>query len=367
MPAITKPTLVLDEERVRRNIELMADRARRLGVRFRPHFKTHQSHEAGRLFKEQGVSAITVSSVDMARYFAADGWADILIAFPVNVLEVQEVARLAAELELGVLVESPEAVGALRRGLHAPADLWVKVDVGYGRAGIGWEDADLIAAICRESAAGPLRLKGLLTHNGLTYEARSLGELERVHGQALRRLRKIRASLADNGFPGMQISVGDTPSCRRLDGFTGVDEIRPGNFVLYDAMQLELGTCAEDEIAAAVACPVVAVHPRSSEAVIYGGAVHLSKDCVTTADGRTIFGRVCPAEGTGWGRMLADTAVTRISQEHGIIRTTPGTIARLRAGDILYVLPAHSCLTVNLWSEYRLLDGRRWPTMRASL
>ena len=49
---LAKPTLVLDERRARRNIARMAERARRFGVRFRPHFKTRQSQYAGRIFRE---------------------------------------------------------------------------------------------------------------------------------------------------------------------------------------------------------------------------------------------------------------------------------------------------------------------------
>ena len=58
---IVKPTMLLDERRVRANIARMAQRARDNGVRFRPHFKTHQSAQIGAWFREEGVTAITVS------------------------------------------------------------------------------------------------------------------------------------------------------------------------------------------------------------------------------------------------------------------------------------------------------------------
>jgi D-serine deaminase-like pyridoxal phosphate-dependent protein len=68
---IATPTLLLDEGRARRNLDGMAARAARAGVRFRPHFKTHQSARIGEWFREAGVHSITVSSVRMAAYFAA--------------------------------------------------------------------------------------------------------------------------------------------------------------------------------------------------------------------------------------------------------------------------------------------------------
>jgi D-serine deaminase-like pyridoxal phosphate-dependent protein len=85
--AIQKPTLLLSRQRAMANIEKMAQKALHSGVRFRPHFKTHQSAQVGEWFREFGVEAITVSSVEMALYFAQHGWRDITIAFPVNLLD----------------------------------------------------------------------------------------------------------------------------------------------------------------------------------------------------------------------------------------------------------------------------------------
>jgi D-serine deaminase-like pyridoxal phosphate-dependent protein len=366
MPAYTKPTLVLDEGRARRNIERMAAKAGRLGLRFRPHFKTHQSRHVGRIFRERGVDAITVSSVDMAAYFAADGWRDILIAFPLNILEMPDVRRLSSRVRLGLLVESPEGLAALASGVARPVDVWIKVDIGANRAGLDWNDRAALGRICADVVRRPkLRLRGLLTHNGRTYVARTLAALEASHTDSLRKMRGARRRLEAAGFAGLEISVGDTPACSRLDDFAGVDEIRPGNFVLNDVTQLELGTCRERDVAAAVACPVVAVHARRREVVVYGGANHQSKeDLVSGRDGR-IYGRVCRRRGAGWGPILPGTVVRALSQEHGVIETTASEIGRIRAGDIIFVLPVHSCLTVDLWKEYVNLDGTKIQTIRS--
>jgi D-serine deaminase-like pyridoxal phosphate-dependent protein len=366
MPTFIKPTLVLDERRARRNIERMADRAGRLGVRFRPHFKTHQSHHLGRIFREFGVEAITVSSIDMALYFTADGWKDILVAFPLNILEIGAIRRLSAGCTLGLLVEAPDGLTALAASVAAPVDIWIKVNVGANRAGVDWNDRTLLTKICREAVRHPrLRLRGLLTHNGRAYAARTSDALARVHADAQRKMRRARQALAVSGFRELEISVGDTPSCSRLNDFDGVDEIRPGNFVLHDVMQLELGTCVEEAVAAAVACPVVSTHPARNEAVIYGGAIHLSKEDVFSRKEGRIYGRVCRPRGAGWGKILPGTFVSSISQEHGIVKTTAAELKRIKVGDIIFILPVHSCLTVNLWKEFVRLDGTRIPTIRA--
>ena len=48
-----------------------------------------------------------------------------------------------------------------------------------------------------------------------------------------------------------------------------------------------------------------------------------------------------------------------------MITTTAAEIGRVRPGDILFVIPVHSCLTVDLWKEYVCLDGTKVPTIRS--
>lgn len=126
---IKRPTLILDKEKALRNIKTMAEKARKSRVTFRPHFKTHQSAEVGEYFRSRDVSAITVSSVDMARYFANQGWKDITIAFPVNLRQIDEINGLAKKMQLNLLVESDETIHYLKLNLKYPVDVWIKVDV----------------------------------------------------------------------------------------------------------------------------------------------------------------------------------------------------------------------------------------------
>ena len=90
---IETPTALLNTSVVKRNIAAMAQKAQQNGVRFRPHFKTHQSATIGEWFRAEGVTAITASSVSMARYFADHGWHDITVAFPVNWREIDAINK----------------------------------------------------------------------------------------------------------------------------------------------------------------------------------------------------------------------------------------------------------------------------------
>ncbi|MCP4725189.1 MAG: alanine racemase, partial [bacterium] len=101
---IIKPTLIINKERVKNNIKAIAEKAWYSGVRFRPHFKTHQNADIGDLFNEAGIEMITVSSVDMAKYFAERGWKNITIAFPVNILQIEDLKAISKTAVLGLLV-----------------------------------------------------------------------------------------------------------------------------------------------------------------------------------------------------------------------------------------------------------------------
>lgn len=366
---VTKPTLLLRTDRLEENIRRMTEKARRNGVRFRPHFKTHQSGKIAEIFRRMGVEAITVSSVSMARFFASRGWKDITIAFPLNLREIDQILHLAEEVSLNLVLGSVEAAGFLVQALSDEASgdsgdarpklgIYLKIDAGNGRTGIPMDDLDAAAAVAEEVSRSPrLRLRGLLTHSGDTYRAAGPDEVGEIFRAAVRGMRQLADRLGERGFPGLEVSAGDTPGSSILEDFPGVDELRPGNFVFYDAKQLLVGSCREEDIAAAVACPVVAKHPRQGKVIIYGGAVHLSKDFFLDSQGEQVYGRVALPAREGWGPLLAQCRLSSVSQEHGTVMVDPATMKTLEIGDLLLIVSAHVCLTADLLGEYYSPEG----------
>ena len=363
---ITRPTLLLDEGRVRRNIRAMADTAAHSNVRFRPHFKTHQSAAIGEWFREAGVEAMTVSSVEMAEYFSDHGWNDILVASPVSVREAGALDRLASRLSLHVTVDSVEAVKALDREMTHPINLWIEIDTGDHRTGIDASDRSAVIAVARAIVDAPqLRCAGLIVHDGHTYGIRDHAGAEAIYRQTLSALNDLRNHLEAEGVSPIALSIGDTPTCRMAKDLSAVDEIRPGNFVFGDLTQLEIGSCREDEIALALACPVVSKNEARGEIVVHGGGVHLSKDSLPGADGGVHFGRAVLLEETGWGAKDAGFPVVRLSQELAVIRASEDMLSQVKIGDLLAILPVHSCLTAHAMRSYLTLTGERIPCFGA--
>ncbi|HSV86996.1 MAG TPA: alanine racemase [Levilinea sp.] len=359
---IVKPALVLDEAVARMNINRMAGKARQQQVRFRPHFKTHQSAEIGDWFRQAGVTAITVSSIDMAIYFADHGWDDITIAFPTNLRQSAALAELAQRVKLGLLIENQVAARGLESILPTAVDAWIEIDAGAGRTGLAWSDANAITGLASAlHSMEKLRLRGLLTHAGHTYTASSPAEICDRYGESVAHMLAARDVLTGCANLPVELSVGDTPGCTLCPDLGAVDEIRPGNFIFYDSQQLVLGVCRPEDIAVALACPVVAKHIERSEIVVYGGAIHLSKDDLALGDTRA-YGLVALPQEDRWSAPLEGAYVRGLSQEHGMIRLRPNDFERVEVGDLIFVLPAHSCLSVTLMRTYRTLSGRRIAT-----
>ncbi|MEZ5103309.1 MAG: alanine racemase [Draconibacterium sp.] len=352
MPEITRPTLVLNKEICLRNIERMALKAAEHGLKFRPHFKTHQSAKIGEWFKMFGVECITVSSVRMAEHFAANGWTDITLAFPVNVLEIVSINRLAANIKLNVLIENKEAAEALAKKISNPLGVYIKIDTGYHRTGIAPSKTGSIQTILAQiENSKHLAFKGFLTHAGHTYQAKSVNEIFTSHFDALLKMKSLKQKFSKS-YPNIEISMGDTPSASVCTNFDGVDEIRPGNFVFYDLMQQNLGVCSFDDIAVKLVCPVVSKHLSRNEIVIYGGAIHLSKDSIININGKQMFGRVVINK-KGKRELLPPlNYVSKLSQEHGIIKVTQNQFKNFGIGDLVEIIPVHSCLTANLMGQY---------------
>lgn len=355
MNHIIEPTLLLNEAICKANINRMTEKARRCGVQFRPHFKTHQSQHIAGWMRDAGVTAITVSSLSMAAYFAASGWDDITVAFPVNIREMQRINQLAEHIKLNLLIVDPVTVDLLNQQLTSEVGFFIKIDSGYHRTGLEPHETAAIHRILH--SAGPnLQFRGFLTHAGHTYHASSPQEALALHQESRARMQPLRARYSQE-YPHLIISVGDTPGCSLADDFADVDEVRPGNFVFFDVMQHFLGACRTADIAVALAAPVVAVHPQRDQIVVYGGGVHLSKEYVLGNDGLRCYGLVCRLDASGWSAPIANARMSSLSQEHGTITAPADVVAEIQVGDLLAILPVHSCMTAQCMRQYRSLDG----------
>ena len=324
LSGLATPAAVVDLDRLERNCARMAERVRREGRTLRPHVKTHKVPAIARL-QLGGDGPITVSTLAEARAFRAAAFQDITWALPLPHTRVDE----ALALDLTLLVDQPETVALLA---GSGARVLVKIDCGYGRAGLVPGDPKLPGLVEAILDAG-LDLQGVLTHAGHSYDLRG--------GDGLVALAELEAqALAAAPVPGPVRSAGSTPTCSVDARRDGVTELRPGNYVFYDRTQVAIGSCRDEDCALDVLASVVAVY--ADRAILDAGGLALSKD---TGPGDH-HGALLDLDGRPLGLTLSS-----LSQEHGVVRG-----AGLRVGQRVRVQVNHSCMVA---ATHDVLHGHR--------
>jgi D-serine deaminase-like pyridoxal phosphate-dependent protein len=164
------------------------------------------------------------------------------------------------------------------------------------------------------------------------------------------------------------VSIGSTPTITSVDHLDGIDEVRPGNYIFFDAFQATLGSCSVDDCALTVLASVVHRDRSRRKVIIDAGAIALSKDrSPAHLNPNCGYGRVLDLDGED-----LNLTVCEMSQEHGVViakdEKTAKTLDRLSVGSRVRVLANHSCLTAAQHSHYNVLEGEdivdRWQIHR---
>ena len=161
------------------------------------------------------------------------------------------------------------------------------------------------------------------------------------------------------------MSIGSTPTMSVVDHLDGIDEIRPGNYIFFDAFQATLGSCGFEDTALTVLAAVIHKDNERRRLVVDAGAIAMSKDRGPVGlDPACGYGHVLDIHGNETGMR-----VTSLSQEHGEIEAGDSEIfARLKVGERVRILANHSCLTAAQHSHYHVIENGeivdRWEIHR---
>lgn len=346
---LTAPTLLVDLQKVSRNIARMKAKADASGCQLQPHFKTHQSLAIGAQFTRQGITAATVSSLSMANYFALGGWKQLHIAMPVLCFQRDEAQTIAQKCSLSCNVSRLEHLTALK-GLSI-AGVYIDIDTGYGRTGIKAQNTQAIRDLLQAIDSAGIPFKGLYCHNGASYGLESKEMLVANYSQSLRQLKDVQTHFDRPS----ELMIGDTPGCSATPTFKGVDRVSAGNYVFYDLMQYQLGSCTLDDIAVCMACPILEKNIDLQTVVVHGGAVHFSKETLEM-DGNMVFGKSVALNYDEWETGF-NGALISISQEHGTVQLDSNSFQKAQIGDFIGILPIHSCLTADAMGAYLSTEG----------
>jgi D-serine deaminase-like pyridoxal phosphate-dependent protein len=151
---VDTPAVVVDLDRLDRNLERWQRHCDAVGLANRPHVKTHKSVEIARRQVALGARGITCQKLGEAEIMAEAGIDDVLI--PYNLLGESKLRRLralAVRAAMAVSVDDDRLLPGLAAAMRGGPELRVLVecDTGLGRVGVGTPEAAaaLASAIAR--------------------------------------------------------------------------------------------------------------------------------------------------------------------------------------------------------------------------
>ena len=139
------PSILIDLDLMERNIAAMQKRCDDLGIRFRPHIKTHKIPDIARRQEEAGAVGIACQKVSEAEVFADAGFKDIQIPYNiVGTAKTRRLAQLAQRADVTVTVDSQavlDGIATAMRDANATIGVMVELVALNNRTGTTPEDA----------------------------------------------------------------------------------------------------------------------------------------------------------------------------------------------------------------------------------
>lgn len=346
------PALVVDLDRMERNLDRVADYARSHGLALRPHIKTHKSPRLAREQLQRGAAGVTCATPFEAEVMStvAD---DLLVMYPpVGPQRADRLARVAARVrKLTVALDSETAARELSRAARdAGTTVHVLVELDAGMHRVGLPSVDDAVRLARLVSGLPgLAYAGIAFYPGHV-RARVDEQEEHLH-QLSGFVAGVREAFARAGLPAAVVSAGSTPTLFATHRIAGVTEMRPGTYIFNDRTTAEIGACGWDDCALTVLATVVST-AVPGQAVIDAGTKALGREPM----------RGGSAEGFGCLRDDHAVVVRSMSEEHGILDLS-GTDWRPQVGDRVHVIPNHVCIVVHLAD---VVYGARGPEVESS-
>jgi D-serine deaminase-like pyridoxal phosphate-dependent protein len=327
------PSLVLDVDRMRKNIATMASwTGGRTAIR--PHFKVHKCLEIAREQVAAGAIGMTAATVWEAWALVRGGFDEILIANEVVTPgKASLVAQLAGEARITVAVDDPDvaaAISAAASNEGTEIGMIAEVDVGMHRGGVrSIEEGRALAH--RLSDLPGVRLRGVMGYEGHVVtepdrQRRSDGAREAMDLLA----RHVDALRAD-GREIEIVSAGGTNTYDMTGGDPRVTELQAGTYAVMDAGYARLAPAFHP----ALTVLATTVSRKGTTAIL---------DCGTKAIAGDVSGPVPPV-----GK------VRELHEEHMLLDVDED--ASPAVGDVLEVTVGYSGGTINLHDVYFVASG----------
>jgi D-serine deaminase-like pyridoxal phosphate-dependent protein len=328
------PAVVIDMDRVERNIARIQAACDAAGVASRPHIKTHKSPLLAKLQIAAGAKGITCQKLGEAEVMADAGIDDILISY--NLVGEEKMARLGAlqtKATITVAADNPTVIAGLPQAAAIsgrPLSVVVECDTGRKRAGV--ETPAEAIALARSIAASP----------GLHFAGFMLYPTETGWSEAQRFFDEALAGIREAGLEPSIVSTGGTPNLKNLGKLRGGTEHRFGTYIYNDRMQVAAGVAGWDDCALNVYATVVS-RAGPDRGILDAGSKTLTSD-------------TGGLDGHGLILEHPEAKIARFAEEHGFLDLTRSN-TRPAVGDVVRIVPNHVCVVVNMVDEVVMVRG----------
>lgn len=349
LEGLDTPCLLVDFRRLQANINEVQSAVTAASKVLRPHVKAHKIAQIAEMQLQAGATGITTAKLSEAEAFVDRGATDVLICYPVvGGKKIQRLLELTLKARITTIVDSLEGAREISKTFsHAgmKQEVLVKVDAGFGR--VGASPAVVPQLVDEMAKLDGLLFGGLCIHEGSTYGVIDPDDREALAIRQCTTMVDLADGLRGKGVDVPVVSAGSTPGLAGDLKVSGITEVRPGNYVFYDAIQVGLGVAALDQCALSVLTSVVSTKREGGFIVDAGSKVFgLDKG----AHGLAV------AEGHGACVSHHGVVLTGLSEEHGWGSASPW-LPQPHVGDILRFVPNHACSTINMLDEVWVVDG----------
>lgn len=232
------PALVIDLDRLERNIAKMAEHAKRHGISLRPHAETYKSAAIAKLQIAAGALGVCCAKLGEAEALAEGGIGAILITSPV--VTERGIARLVAlnarMPDLMATTDNAEVASRLAAAAKASGkklNVIVDIDPGMGRTGIRPGEG-AIALVKQVADSDALEYRGLQCYAGNVQHMESPNERRDKSLSAMREFGELRDALARAGLKPGILTGGGTGTFDIDPDARVLTELQVGSYIFMD-------------------------------------------------------------------------------------------------------------------------------------
>jgi D-serine deaminase-like pyridoxal phosphate-dependent protein len=344
---IRTPALLIYADVLEANIAAMLRFLNGDPNRWRPHIKTVKLAYAMKQYVAHGIVQFKAANTLEVKALCDAGAHDVILAYPIvgaNARRLRELAAQYRTVAISTLVET-EAQLEVWRGSNV--GLFIDINPGMNRTGIGQMDTDAILALAQSIVAAGLDFRGLHYYDG-HIGSEPLSERNPIAQKGYDQLMRCVAMLQRAGLPVREVTTSGTRSYPAAMAYTPfasganfVHRITPGTVAFCDTLTMAQLPADFGLRPAALVVASVVSHPKAQRFTCDAGHKAVSADMgvpTCAVIGHPEFTPASPSE------------------EHLPVDVAEG-YAVPNIGTVVYLVPKHVCPTVNLFDHALIVRG----------